>query len=110
MKFPVVPKAHVDLDTLRPRFSSQHLMARSRKPHVSQSGFAKDLWINPQSNLRGPDGDRAWDNQGNISSHSGARFLELADTALGLKRPTAKKKRADAVASHSKSESIHAKQ
>lgn len=95
---------------LRTEQGSQHLMARSRKPHVSQAGLAKDLWINPQSNLRGPYGDRAWDNQGNISSHSGARFLELADTALGLKKPTAKKKKAAAVGSHSRSESIHAKQ
>lgn len=85
-------------------------MARSRKLNVPQAGRAKDLWINPRSNLRGPDGDRAWDNQGNISSHSGARFLELVDTALGLKKPTAKKKKAAAVGSHPKSEFIHAKQ
>jgi hypothetical protein len=58
-----------------------------------KSNLAKDLWINPRSNLRGPDGDRAWDNQGNISPQGGARFLELEDIALGLKKPATKKKR-----------------
>jgi len=57
---------------------------------------AKDLWINPRSNLKGPEGNRAWDNQGNISPSSGTRFLELADIALGIKKPTPKKKKAAA--------------
>ena len=56
----------------------------------------KDLWINPRSNLKGPEGTRAWDNQGNISPSSGTRFLELADIALGIKKPTPKKKKAAA--------------
>jgi hypothetical protein len=58
--------------------------------------LSKDLWINPRSNLRGPEGSRAWNNQGNISPTSGARFLELADVALGLKKPAPKKKKAAA--------------
>ena len=72
-------------------------MVRKRKPAVPKSDLAKDLWINPRSNLRGPDGNRAWNNQGNISPNSGARFLELADVALGLKKPAARKKEATAV-------------
>lgn len=52
---------------------------------------AKDLWVNPRLNLKGPEGNRAWDNSGNISPNGGARFLELGDIALGLKKPTAKK-------------------
>jgi hypothetical protein len=67
-------------------------------------GFSKDLWVNPRSNIRGPDGNRAWDNSGNITPNSGARFLELADVALGLKKPTAKKKKAAAASVHSVSE------
>ena len=62
--------------------------------------LAKDLWINPRSNIRGADGSRAWDNRGNISPTSGARFLELADIALGLKKPAAKKRRAAAAGHH----------
>jgi hypothetical protein len=65
-----------------------------------QSDFSKELWINPRSNLKGPDGYRAWDNQGNISPSSGSRFLELADIALGLKKPDTKRKRAAAGVQH----------
>ena len=53
----------------------------------------RDLWINPRRNMRGIDGNRAWDTQGNISSSTGARFLELADIALGIKKVEPKKKR-----------------
>jgi len=60
---------------------------------MDQKSNAKDLWVNPRSNLRGPDGDRAWDNKGNINAATGARFLELADIALGNKKPAVPKKR-----------------
>lgn len=73
----------------------------SRKPNGDGvSGLSKDLWVNPRSNIRGPDGNRAWDNSGNISPNSGARFLELADVALGLKKPAPKKKKAAAAGTH----------
>jgi len=81
--------------TINPRF-----MASSPKPVGPKSNLAKDLWINPHSNLRGPDGDRAWDNLGNISPQGGARFLELADIALGLKRSAIKKKKAIGAGAH----------
>jgi len=60
-----------------------------------------DLWVNPRSNIRGPVGNRAWDTGGNISPNSGARFLELADIALGLKKPAQYKKKAAAAGLHS---------
>lgn len=69
-------------------------MTRVRKPKVSESDLKKDLWINPRSNLRGPDGDRGRGTQGNISPSSGSRFLELGDIALGLKHPRPKRKKA----------------
>jgi hypothetical protein len=75
-------------------------MARKKRPTGPKSDRAKDLWISPRSNLIGPDGSRAWDNQGNISPTSGARFLELADIALGLKKPAVKKKKAAAAGAH----------
>jgi len=71
-------------------------MVRKPNPKLPKSAVTKGLWINPRSNLRGPEGSRAWDNGGNISPDSGARFLELADIALGLKRPIPKRKRAAA--------------
>ena len=63
------------------------------RPKVSEPDLGKDLWINPRSNMKGPDGYRAWENRTNISPDSGARFLELADIALGLKKPPAPKKK-----------------
>jgi hypothetical protein len=49
------------------------------------------MWINPNSSLKGARGDRAWENRnGGIPSNS--RYLELADIALGLKKPAPKKK------------------
>jgi hypothetical protein len=70
---------------------------RKRSPVVD---LAKDLWIAPRINLRGPDGNRAWDKAGNISPASGSRFLELADVALGHKKPAPLKKKAAAVEVH----------
>ncbi len=58
-----------------------------RAKHV-KSG---DVWVNPKSNLKGPRGNRAFDER--FGDHSSARYLELADVALGLKKPVAKKKR-----------------
>lgn len=76
-------------------------MRRKSKPKLLTADITKDLWISPRSILRGPDGNRAWDNQGNISPNSGARFLELADIALGLRKSaTAKKKKAAAAGTH----------
>jgi hypothetical protein len=64
-------------------------MARKKKP----ADLAKDLWINPHSNMRGPDGNRGRSNKGNITPSNGSRFLELADIALGKKEVHPRKKR-----------------
>src|SRR5947207_11804704 len=73
----------------------------SNLEYLSGDGkISKGMWINPRSNLRGPDGNRAWDNQGNIGPDSGARFLELADIALGHKKPIAQKTKAAIVGAH----------
>ena len=74
-------------------------MARKSKPQVLKADLVKDLWINPRSNIRGPDGNHAWDNR-TIPPNSGARFLELADIALGIKKPAAKKKKAVVIDTH----------
>jgi hypothetical protein len=77
-------------------------MSRKRKA-VKPLDLSKDLWINPRLNMRGADGNRAWDNSGNIDPTSGARFLELADVALGLKKPTPKTKKSAAAGAHESS-------
>jgi hypothetical protein len=65
-------------------------MSRKRK-----SGSAKDsegLWIAPRYSMKGPAGDRAWENRtGGPPSNN--KFLELADIALGVKKPEPQKKR-----------------
>ena len=65
--------------------------SRSRRPKVDLS---KDLWISPTLNLRGRNGDRAWDRSGNLLPGAGARFLELADIALGTRKPAGQEKKA----------------
>lgn len=64
--------------------------------HKPKPKGPEDLWVNPRSQFRGPDGDRAWNNAGNITPQSGAKFLELADIALGVKKPVTNKKKAAA--------------
>lgn len=58
---------------------------------------AQDLWIAPKSNLKGDNGDRAWNDR--RATPTGSRLLELADIALGFKKPEPFKKRRAAAAS-----------
>lgn len=51
----------------------------------------KDLWIAPRYSLKGPAGERAWENRPGGAPNS-SRYLELADIALGIKKPAPKKK------------------
>jgi hypothetical protein len=63
------------------------------------------LWIAPRYSLKGPAGERAWENRpGGVPSSS--KYLELADIALGLKKPehTFKKRRAAGAHDTSKTE------
>jgi hypothetical protein len=50
-----------------------------------------DLWVNPKSNIKSERGNRAYDDR--LGTAAGARLLELADIALGLKKPQQKKKK-----------------
>ncbi|HEY2912724.1 MAG TPA: hypothetical protein VGK21_05150 [Candidatus Angelobacter sp.] len=64
-------------------------MARKKK---NKSGPADGLWVSPRSFLKAPNAGRAWENRpGGLPNSS--RFLELADLALGLKKPAPRKKR-----------------
>jgi len=56
-----------------------------------------ELWVAPRHSLKGPNVERAYENRpGELPSSN--RFLELADIALGLKKPAKKKKAAAAAA------------
>lgn len=81
------------------RFALLHAISTFMPKKSKQFDLSKDLWINPRSNIKGPNGNRAWDYRGNITPSSGTRFLELADIALGLKRSAPRKKVAAAAAS-----------
>lgn len=70
-----------------------------RKPEKEDSKVTKDLWIAPRYSLKGPAGERAWDNRIGGAPNS-SRFLELADIALGVKKPVAKKKRTGSSGAH----------
>jgi hypothetical protein len=65
-----------------------------KEPKVS-----KDLWIAPRYSLKGPAGERAWENRPGGAPNS-SRFLELADIALGIKKPTVKKKKTASSGAH----------
>ncbi len=49
------------------------------------------LWIAPRFNMKGTDGERAWDDRRG-GPPNGSRFLEYADIALGLKKIEPRKK------------------
>lgn len=66
---------------------------RSIKPRKPEADLSKDLWISPHLSLRGKDGNRGWERSGNLPPGAGARFLELADIALGIKKPAGHKKK-----------------
>lgn len=71
-----------------------------KKPkHVNKNGRANDLWIAPRYSLKGPAGERAWENRpGGIPNST--RFLELADIALGLRKPGPHKKKTLTTSAH----------
>jgi hypothetical protein len=64
-------------------------MSKKRKPGGSE--VTDGLWIAPRYSLKGPAGDRAWENRSG-GAPSSNKFLELADIALGIKKPAPKKK------------------
>jgi hypothetical protein len=69
----------------------------SEKPTVKDSDG--DLWVAPRYSLKGPNGERAWENRpGGPPSNS--RYLELADIAMGHKKPAPKKRKEETPATH----------
>ncbi len=60
---------------------------------------SKELWISPRFTLKGQSGDRAWDHR-QIASPGSARFLELADVALGVKKHEGRRKKGSTVHNH----------
>lgn len=72
---------------------------RKKVKSTHTEDVSKDLWISPRFSLRGQNGDRAWDHR-QIGSPGSARFLELADIALGIRKPEPRKKNSSRVPTH----------
>lgn len=64
-------------------------MGRKRKPGSAE--VSESVWIAPRYSLKGPAGDRAWEDRSG-GPPSTNRFLELADIALGMKKPAFQRK------------------
>lgn len=63
------------------------------KKHKSdERSDVKDLWIAPRYRIKGPAGDRAWE-QRPPRVPNASRFLELADIALGIRKPAPHKRK-----------------
>jgi hypothetical protein len=65
----------------------------SAGPELPPEG-TEELWVRPNYTLRQ---QRQKPSQGNITPESGQRLLELADIALGLKKPSAAKRKSKAL-------------
>jgi hypothetical protein len=70
-------------------------------PKKGGKGKSSDegLWIAPRYSLKGPAGERAWENRPG-GPPSSSRLLELADIALGLKKPSPKKQKHSTTGTH----------
>lgn len=67
-----------------------------KRPNYTPPEEDPDLWVSPNHTLKGNRGERGWDHR--LVPPNSSRFLELADIALGLKKPT--KKKAAAAGTH----------
>ncbi len=74
-------------------------MPRKKTKSVPPEDTSKDLWISPRLVRKTDNSDRTWGSR-DTGPRSGERFLELADIALGLKKPEARKKRPASVSTH----------
>jgi hypothetical protein len=60
---------------------------------------SEELWIAPRYSLKGPAGERAWENRAG-GAPSSSRYLELADIALGLRKTAPHRKKSPAPSAH----------
>lgn len=86
----------VSKNSKKKNHNSNHKNHNSHNNKKAVRVDVQDLWIAPKSNLKGDNGDRAWNDRG--VTPTGSRLLELADIALGLKKPEPFKKRRAAAA------------
>jgi len=74
-------------------------MAKKKARPAPSPDESKELWISPRFSLKSEGIQGAWGTQARGNPGS-ARFLELADIALGTKKPEVRKKRATGASAH----------
>jgi hypothetical protein len=78
--------------------SSSRMQMKVKKPKgkkvviIDNGIHSSKVWINPNSTFKGPRSIRGW-GQGQLSPPTAARFLELADVALGSVQPPTRRKK-----------------
>jgi hypothetical protein len=78
---------------------SQSKKIRKARKNGKDADVPDGLWIAPRYSLKGPAGERAWENRpGGVPSSS--KYLELADIALGVKKPESGFKKRKLAGSH----------
>jgi len=93
-------------DLLNKDLLNKDLLIKARGPKrlpakdlADKDRLSKDLWIADRYSLKGPAGERAWENRRGGAPNS-SRFLELADIALGLKKRDAPRKKNSLTSMH----------
>lgn len=75
-------------------------MLKRPKKHRKKPRSEEGVWIAPKYSLKGPAGERAWENRPG-GAPSSSRYLELADISLGLKKPGPKNRQlGDSIGAH----------
>jgi hypothetical protein len=72
---------------------------KNKQTTVEITSASEELWIAPRYSLKGPAGERAWENRSG-GAPSSSRYLELADIALGLKKTAPQRKKHLAPSAH----------
>ncbi|HZI58258.1 MAG TPA: hypothetical protein VFF39_15865 [Verrucomicrobiae bacterium] len=71
-------------------------MSKKKPTTKKRAAPENELWISPRFSLKGTNGERAWESRPGGAPHS-SRFLEMADIALGTKKPAPKKAKSTTV-------------
>jgi hypothetical protein len=77
----------------RPKLLADAFVLPAERSELPPSG-AEELWVRPNYNLRQ---ENQRPSEGNITPERGQRLLELADIALGLKKPASAKRKSKAL-------------
>ena len=72
---------------------------KKKKDQSKSKDGSKELWIASRYSLKGPRGERAWENRAG-GAPSSSRLLELADIALGTKKSSTHKKKTGSSSAH----------